>query len=387
MVLDDVFHHQVTLTTKVPRQWKTHNFYADLKTRKPTTTTTTGPQQHALAVGKRCLRPPRDADLLESRLPSEIHVAILSYCSAVDLARVARCSKYWNSVCEASTLWKGLCDRVLPTGHWPAPLSTASQDQDPRLQLRPADDDGALDRDGDRDDDDTVGDNAGGLTGGRVSWKQEYAARLAKWRIDKQRAADLHQQRMQMRYWMMCGVHMFHRVNGRVGFDALPAPELPAGFEKPPIETVKAMLKREDELRLSPAVQARFADPSFDAIVIAAQVQAQVATEFGFVSPELHRLGIDIMQAAPALYPEHRADICRIPHYRKYNRSRRGDLEPGDTVPDAYLAHLSGAPVRLFEYLNQLVPHQLQAEAQGGSQRPVLDYRPRTAVITCGSYT
>lgn len=182
----------------------------------------------------------------------------------------------------------------------------------------------------------------------------------------------------------MCGVHMFHPVNGRNGFDALPPPEFPPGTEKPSLETIKAMLKREDELRLSPTVQARFADPSFDAILIAADVQEQVVTEFGFgASKETLQLGIECIRAAPALYPDN-PEIRRIPHYLRYNRSRRGELEPGDTIPNAYLAQLSGAPVHLFKCLDSLTN---RPESSPLPPQPSLQRTPRTAVIACGSYT
>jgi len=143
------------------------------------------------------------------------------------------------------------------------------------------------------------------------------------------------------------------------------------------------MLKREDELRLSTEVQSRFADPSFDAIRIAAEVQEQVVTEFGYgESAEMHKLGLDIIRSAPSLYPDDPV-IRKIPHYLKYNRSRRGELEPGDVIPDAYLAQLSGAPVTLFDCLSSL---------SCSSMNRVVDINIKqastnTVVIACGSYT
>ena len=185
----------------------------------------------------------------------------------------------------------------------------------------------------------------------------------------------------------MCGVHMFHPVNGRVGFDALPPPEFPPGYEKPPLETITAMLKREDDLRLSPTVQARFADPSFDAILIAADVQEQVAKEFGFGDSEpMLRLGVDIIRAAPALYPENQ-EIRRIPHYLRYNRSRRGELEAGDLIPNAYLAQLSGAPVHLFRCLDTLTDNNNNTNHKETAPAYPIQRAPRTVVIACGSYT
>lgn len=170
---------------------------------------------------------------------------------------------------------------------------------------------------------------------------------------------------------------MFHPVNGRTGFDALPPPEFPPGVEKPSLEKLKAMLQRENDLRLSPEVQARFADASFDAISIAADVQEQVAIEFGYgESPEMIKLGLDIIRSAPLLYPDE-PSLRSIPHYVKYNRSRRGELDPVCPIPDARLAHLSGAPVTLFDCLESVSRCAVNFE----------ESLPSTVVIACGSYT
>jgi len=141
---------------------------------------------------------------------------------------------------------------------------------------------------------------------------------------------------------------MFHPVNGRRGFDALPPPTHIKDI--PPIELMTAILKREDQLRLSPEVQGKFADPSFDTIHVAAEVQEQVAREFGF--PDI-AVAVEMIRAAPALYPNN-PEIRKIPHYLKFNRSCQGALQCGDTVPDAYLAKLTGAPVGLYEFIESL---------------------------------
>src|SRR5262245_18642731 len=109
-------------------------------------------------------------------------------------------------------------------------------------------------------------------------------------------------------------ISRFHPVNGRSGFDSLPPPEFPTGVGKPSLDKVKAMLRRENDLRLSPEIQARFADSSFDAISIAADVQERVASEFGYCgSSQMCRLGLDIIRSAPALFPED-PEIRSIPH-------------------------------------------------------------------------
>jgi len=170
---------------------------------------------------------------------------------------------------------------------------------------------------------------------------------------------------------------MFHPVNGRSGFDSLPPPIFPPGVCKPPLEKLKAMLKRENDLRLSPEIQAKFSDPSFDAISIAANVQERVVCEFDYRGPDMIKLGLEIIRSAPLLYPED-PEVRNIPHYIKYNRSRRGELEYGDVIPNAQLSYLSGAPVTLFDCLDSL---------NCKNNEHTLEKERNTVVIACGSYT
>jgi hypothetical protein len=364
-------NHRLEFTSKYPVEYlqKEHKKLAVGKTRYPSTVRTTTPT-----------RPPASTsgpDRLTTMLPTELHVRILQYCNVEDVCNVALCSSYWKSVADCNAVWKPLCLRLFPDG----PRKYLTEEEEKVLFIQKK-----IERESmpewqqwaesakEEEEEEKKSDKKE-----IVSWKQECATLLAQSKIERQRVVDLHQVRMHHRYWMMCGVHMFHPVNGRCGFDALPPPEFPPGQTKPPLETIKAMLKREDELRLSAPVQARFADPAFDAIRIAEQVQEQVVSEFFGLDapPEIRQLGLDIIRAAPALYPEN-PEIRRIPHYLKYNRSRRGELEAGDLIPDAYLARLSGAPVTLFETLSSLTC---------GSKLDNSNEAPSTVVIACGSYT
>lgn len=83
------------------------------------------------------------------------------------------------------------------------------------------------------------------------------------------------------------------------------------------------MLKLEEELRVSERYQKKFADPDENAIHVAAEAQEEVLRTFGVQDSELEDM-LGVLRAAPALYPEHKEEICRIPHYRKFNRSARG---------------------------------------------------------------
>jgi len=257
-------------------------------------------------------------DLFTRNIPVELQLIILQYCTAPELVRMRLVSKYWNEIAEANVLWEPLCLKLFPESIVPERVVkkhiwiVSAEGEDDGEHLVP------------------------GCYKAIENWKKEYITRLTAYKIDRQRTMNLHKQRMEHRYWMLCGVHMFHAVNGRKGFDAVSAPEIPQGICKPSVEVIKAMLTREDQLRLSPQVQARFADSNFDAITIAEDVQKQVAKEFGWGldgNEDMTKLGIDIIRGAPALYPDH-PEIRKIPHYLKYNRSRMGDLDIGHSAPD-----------------------------------------------------
>lgn len=147
---------------------------------------------------------------------------------------------------------------------------------------------------------------------------------------------------------MLCGVHMFHPVNGRYGFDALPKPEVDISI--PSYDILKDMLIREDELRLSEKFQNLFADPGNNAIHVAELVQQQVADEFGYKGEDAPKI-IDVLRAVISFYPEKKDEITKIPHYLKFNRSARGSFEIGDPIKDVRLAKLNGEETSLFKYM------------------------------------
>jgi hypothetical protein len=156
---------------------------------------------------------------------------------------------------------------------------------------------------------------------------------------------------------------------------------------------VKAMLRRENTLRLSPEYQMRYGGfvyyfaeriyliPFFPVLpviiaplkshgmllmhmIIAAcvsspsdlkvtdDIQRQVAREFGF---EDEVVGVEVIRTAISTYPND-PEIRSIPHYVKYNRARQGDLKVGDITPDVPLHHMDGRPCRLSEMLSDTLP-------------------------------
>jgi len=240
----------------------------------------------------------KDANILE--LPTEVIITICDNLSFFTLVNFAQVSNQCKNIACAPYLWKSLCDKVFPT-----------------------------------------------IANGKdvANWKEEFVHQRRLYAIMKHKFTLLHEERMRQRHWMRCGVHMFHPVNGRCGFDLVkPSKELIDS--KPPLDKMVAMLKREEELRLSDAVQAKFSNPDNDAIHVAAHVQEQVIEEFGYKDKK----AVDYIRCAPGLYPKNEL-ITRIPHYQKFNRARQGDLTPGKPAPQAKLAYLNGTNVMLHDYM------------------------------------
>jgi len=160
-------------------------------------------------------------------------------------------------------------------------------------------------------------------------------------------------------------------VNGRQGFELL---EVTDQREKRlPAKDMRWLLQREEELRLSKPIQDRFTDPDFSAILIAGEVQQTVALEYladkGLKGTK-EEVGevVSMIRVAPALYPEC-PDFAHIPHYRRFNRARQGQLNIGDWAPDVRLKRLNGTSTCMSEYR---------------SKRPMPS---RPLVVVAGSYT
>ena len=174
-----------------------------------------------------------------------------------------------------------------------------------------------------------------------------------EWKIQRRKAEELHRQRMQQRMRMRCGVHMFHPVNGRRGFELLDPPDWMHNA-KPPRTIMAKLLQEEDEMRLSDEVQALYADAGNDTLTVGAIVQDRVAAQFlqhceG--SASLEDL-VQMMRCAPRLYPE-APEMRTIPHYQKFNLASRGVLNIGDKAPDAQLVTLTEQPVSLSKLITQ----------------------------------
>jgi hypothetical protein len=147
--------------------------------------------------------------------------------------------------------------------------------------------------------------------------------------------------------------------SGRFGFDVMQFEA--KGIKLPDVETVKAMLRRENELRLSSEFQ-RLLESNQEATAerLYDGLQRQVAAEFGFRSESEQALGRDIMRCALSLY-KNDPEIAQIPIYVKYNRSEQGLLKVGDDCPDIDLANLQGSETKLSEFTGHQLPLVLVA--------------------------
>lgn len=133
------------------------------------------------------------------------------------------------------------------------------------------------------------------------------------------------------------------------------------------------MLARDDELRLSAAVQAEYAACGDDSALkaqVTNKVQRQVAVEHGFQDNVAE--GVDLMRSATYLFPNDH-DVLQAAHYLRNNIhtpcpfsvGQKVPLDlplhqfqlPGRTVrPDHLAAGLSLAPVTLGEVLAASAP-------------------------------
>merc|ERR1712216_646720 len=135
--------------------------------------------------------------------------------------------------------------------------------------------------------------------------------------------------------------------SGRLGFDPLKFPEEAVGaLPEITVDCVAAMLRRENELRLSDPVQKAMevsGPENYGGLIDA--VQLQVATEFG-----LGKDGVDIMRAAMSLWgndPSISGKLAQIPMYIRHNRAEQGALGEGGSYPDCRLHSLNGGDISL----------------------------------------
>jgi len=141
-------------------------------------------------------------------------------------------------------------------------------------------------------------------------------------------------------------------VNNCVSEDAYaPTPATNGFVPFIPVDTLRKMLIRENELRLSQETQARYADAEtrwdIDWMLVTEELQHQVVQEFGFqdrMDEALYSL-----RCAHIIHPD-QADFKTFPLYVKYNRAKDGTIVEGLPAPDTKAFTLDGKEVSLLDH-------------------------------------
>jgi hypothetical protein len=148
-----------------------------------------------------------------------------------------------------------------------------------------------------------------------------------------------------------CCADMMYPWSGRAGF--VPLQLLPGDQ---PVERVivSSMLQRENDLRLSKAVQQELSEcygkddrPGMLRQQVYRKVQEQVVSEFGF---EDLSYGLRVLRSVETSFPGD-TELSNLSYYRRFNRSRPGRLCAGSVAPDLPLIALHSkqcAPISTF---------------------------------------
>ena len=148
--------------------------------------------------------------------------------------------------------------------------------------------------------------------------------------------------------------NMSHKTSGRIGFENIPLSTDQAEIirEAIPYETAKAMLTRENELRLSDHYQVMYKNHSIFGLdgccAVTEMIQCQVIDEFtDKLAPLSTALAAHVLRSAELLYPEQKQDIRQLSLYRKYNRMVDGNLNVGDVAPCVTVFDVTGNLVEI----------------------------------------
>lgn len=144
---------------------------------------------------------------------------------------------------------------------------------------------------------------------------------------------------------------MAHSTSARRGFEDRHI--LPNDSNKMPnqsinFDTVKAMLIRENELRLSDKFANKYQAEAMNGLegycFVSEQIQLEVTKEFG-----TGLYGLEVLQTAEQLFPDRKEEIKELSLYRKFNRMVDGNLAVGATAPGVSVVDVSGQLTQLFE--------------------------------------
>eukprot|EP01113_Clastostelium_recurvatum_P047707 TRINITY_DN8556_c0_g1_i3.p1 TRINITY_DN8556_c0_g1~~TRINITY_DN8556_c0_g1_i3.p1 ORF type:complete len:162 (-),score=31.03 TRINITY_DN8556_c0_g1_i3:659-1144(-) len=161
---------------------------------------------------------------------------------------------------------------------------------------------------------------------------------------------------------------------------------------------MRLMLVRENELRLSPAIQARYEaaerEPELSWMNITEDLQKQVLREFNVIRSGTGddeeaetevEWGLYNLRGASFLYPDE-PDFKTIPLYVKYNRCRQGDLHVGMRVPHIPLVKITPSAATTMITTNTSLHDEMMTMTMVGAGME-FGAGVRPLVVIAGSYT
>lgn len=142
-----------------------------------------------------------------------------------------------------------------------------------------------------------------------------------------------------------------------------------------------AMIKKEASLRLSSYAQQemdRYRHSEAQVTVVTQGLQLRAVHEFGFLGKAQEQMGLDLLQSASNMYPDH--PQIKDTFYVKFNRCEPGNMYMGQECPDVPLCTPQGENTTLMTHYRQLAYSQCGYEEKSGQSAPLL-------VIVAGSST
>jgi len=126
-------------------------------------------------------------------------------------------------------------------------------------------------------------------------------------------------------------------------------------FHRPTEHTLELMVQEEEKIRTSQRYNTLCTSAKNECngwLHITKQIQLEVANKFGYFDNEA-LVAINDLNRARYDYPNN--PIFRTPLYVRYNRSRKGEYNVGDFVPNIQLHNRCGDNIMLHDILDDRI--------------------------------
>jgi hypothetical protein len=140
-------------------------------------------------------------------------------------------------------------------------------------------------------------------------------------------------------------------------------------IKKPSKEILIQMLQKEESIRFSPEYIAKCTEVASEPngwLRISADVQKQIASEFGYISEIENDIAINHMRRAQYIYPDEPL-FKTISVYVRNNLATKGNYLANDIVPDITLHQMENSPesdkINLYQTFDKLRPNILIASS------------------------